>query len=134
MEESSFFKQFEIPELKADHTGKTLGNSIDFKAIMNLVFINGQKMYTYEGSLTTPPCSEIVSWHVFKNPLKISHETYEKLKEFWYEESSTHLPDGNWRKPLALNGRTVTYSKFCSASSVLLKFSLLIVSFALLMF
>lgn len=29
--------------------------------------------YSYSGSLTTPPCSEQVSWHVLKTPLEISH-------------------------------------------------------------
>lgn len=31
-----------------------------------------QGYITYEGSLTTPPCSEIVTWYVFKNPITCS--------------------------------------------------------------
>lgn len=32
----------------------------------------GQKFYRYEGSLTTPPCSEIVHWVVYTKPLAAS--------------------------------------------------------------
>lgn len=28
--------------------------------------------YTYQGSLTTPPCSEAVTWIVFPDPLPVS--------------------------------------------------------------
>lgn len=30
------------------------------------------RFYTYLGSLTTPPCSETVSWFIFPEPLPVS--------------------------------------------------------------
>lgn len=32
-----------------------------------------QHYYTYNGSLTTPPCSEVVVWLDFKQPIPLSH-------------------------------------------------------------
>lgn len=33
-----------------------------------------ERFYTYKGSLTTPPCSETVTWIVFPNPLPVSNQ------------------------------------------------------------
>ena len=35
---------------------------------------NTDAYYHYQGSLTTPPCSEIVNWYVLKDPIKVSDE------------------------------------------------------------
>lgn len=58
----------------------------------------GKKWYRYEGSLTTPPYTENVSWLVFCKPIGISSAELKKLKE------EAHQPE---RQPQALNRRIV---------------------------
>ena len=44
-----------------------------------------QRFWYYEGSLTTPPCSEIVSWIVMKDRVKITSEQMHDLEELLHE-------------------------------------------------
>lgn len=39
--------------------------------------------YTYTGSLTTPPCSEIVTWYVVKDQIEVSEEQIKKFKKIF---------------------------------------------------
>lgn len=56
-----------------------------------------QTTYRYDGSLTTPPCSEGVKWLVMTEPITFSDE---QLAAF------TNIFEGNNRPIQALNGRT----------------------------
>lgn len=40
-------------------------------------------VYTYRGSLTTPPCSEIVDWSIIKTPLKVSDQSLEAFARLY---------------------------------------------------
>ncbi len=55
-----------------------------------------QTYYQYPGSLTTPPCTEGVSWQVLDTPIEISQE---QLDAF------TAVVDGNFRPVQPLNDR-----------------------------
>lgn len=61
-----------------------------------------QGYYSFAGSLTTPPCSEEVSWFVLKQPVEISAA---QLKRF------ARLYKHNARPVQPLNGRTVLESQ-----------------------
>ncbi len=54
--------------------------------------------YHYDGSLTTPPCSEIVEWYVLKIPLTASKEQLNQMLAIMHE---------NNRPIQALNGRKI---------------------------
>ena len=47
-----------------------LGVSIDVSQLLP----TSLGYYTFPGSLTTPPCTEIVTWYVLKSPEQISSE------------------------------------------------------------
>ena len=58
--------------------------------------------YTFVGSLTTPPCSEDVTWIVLKNPTKISPAEVEQFSQLYRNDARPTQP---------LYGRTILESK-----------------------
>jgi carbonic anhydrase len=65
-------------------------------------------LFNYRGSLTTPPCSEIVNWWVMKKPVYISETEYEILREK-YSERPNNAKGDDARPIQPLNGRIITY-------------------------
>lgn len=73
-------------------------------------------MYFYSGSLTTPPCSEIVTWNVVDQPISISVREYTAITNLILDyvnpetciPASISSPSGYTARPTQpLNGRTV---------------------------
>jgi len=76
------------------------GDTTKTDTLINLAdaLTNTSSYYTYLGSLTTPPCSETVTWVVLKKPAKFSQSQFESFRRIL----------GNDFRPLQdLNGRTV---------------------------
>jgi carbonic anhydrase len=65
-------------------------------------------LFNYNGSLTTPPCSEVVDWWVLNNPIPISYDELHKLKTLYGELESTNDASDN-RPTQPLNDRHVKY-------------------------
>ncbi len=58
--------------------------------------------YRYRGSLTTPPCTEGITFFILDTPMELSKEQIAKFAEYY--------PD-NARPDQPLNGRTIEHSK-----------------------
>jgi len=65
---------------------------------LNALLPADHSVYRYDGSLTTPPCSEGVSWMVMRNPIQLSADQIGKFR--------AHI-NGNNRPVNPLNGRIV---------------------------
>ncbi|XP_039290794.1 carbonic anhydrase 2 [Nilaparvata lugens] len=63
--------------------------------------------FTYNGSLTTPPCLEVVTWIDFKHPTRLSHK---QLGEFRKLRSNAGYLTHNARPVQPLSGRQVYYN------------------------
>ncbi|WAR27300.1 CAHZ-like protein, partial [Mya arenaria] len=76
--------------------------------------------FRYQGSLTTPSCSEVVTWTVMLDTIKISSTQLANFREVSHIKSGAigtyDKIDKNYRPVQALNGRTVYKSANISAS------------------
>lgn len=61
--------------------------------------------FSYVGSLTTPPCTEGVTWNILTTPIAMS---LEQIEEFQNVFSGDHFPNGNARPIQPLNDRGIT--------------------------
>eukprot|EP01024_Parvocaulis_polyphysoides_P023343 TRINITY_DN2157_c0_g1_i1.p2 TRINITY_DN2157_c0_g1~~TRINITY_DN2157_c0_g1_i1.p2 ORF type:complete len:154 (-),score=14.80 TRINITY_DN2157_c0_g1_i1:165-626(-) len=54
-----------------------IGETIDF----DLLIPSNPEYMLYEGSLTTPPCTEGVLWHIIRDPLPVSKDQVKWLQD-----------------------------------------------------
>nr|CAD7202049.1 unnamed protein product [Timema douglasi] len=63
--------------------------------------------FTYEGSLTTPPCSEVVTWIDFKQPILLSARQVNAFRKLRSEEGTLTQ---NFRPVQPLSGRLIHFN------------------------
>lgn len=67
------------------------------------------EMYTYSGSLTAPPCVQVVNWNVFARPIYMSRSNISQLELFRHVHGDTPTSELTFTdRPIQLlNNRTV---------------------------
>ncbi|KAM4699393.1 carbonic anhydrase 4 [Discoglossus pictus] len=91
-----------------------LDNKIDISDLKLQDLIPEQKylgqFYRYKGSLTTPPCTESVTWTVFPQTIELSKDQLKMFYEKMHSPKSDLLEE-NYRPVQPLGSRTVYYSR-----------------------
>ena len=88
-----------------DNIPNKTGHEMTYKGLSlnaNDLLPSDKAYYHFSGSLTTPPCSEGVSWNVMATPLKVSSQQMTRFASFYKM---------NARPVQALKGRVIQLSK-----------------------
>ncbi|XP_076758961.1 carbonic anhydrase 1 [Xylocopa sonorina] len=95
----------QLPEVTGVGTNTTFNNKNLLNRLIAQDLSSAQYYYTYKGSLTTPPCSEIVQFINFEKIQSISHDQLQAFRSLRSIDGGniTH----NFRPLQPLNGRTV---------------------------
>lgn len=90
---------------------------IEYKSINDLLPNNLRSFYTYSGSLTTPPCHQVVNWIVMSERLYMNAKQIEMFRNLYapmsdedpYEEPALIMPNVRQTQPL---GRRLIMASF----------------------
>jgi carbonic anhydrase len=91
-----------VQKLRAEDLGDI--DNINFKELFGTLSGVGKGFYHYKGSLTTPPCTDIVNWNVYSEVLPISSQHLKHFVGCWHDHNHGH---GNFRECQPLHGRKV---------------------------
>ena len=91
----------------AENLGGEDNSTVASFNLAELIGENVRDFWRYEGSLTTPPCTEGIIWTLFKERIIFSESEFESLRKNIYFE--------DYRRPQSLNTRTV-YRNFLNES------------------
>ncbi|MEZ4829848.1 MAG: carbonic anhydrase family protein [Bacteroidia bacterium] len=99
--ENPFLKRF-IPHIPASNTQSPFVNADSTFSAYDIL-PQDKDFYTYQGSLTTPPCTEVVTWAIFENQVEASVAQIEAIAAL--------LPE-NFRPIQPLNSRTISHVQY----------------------
>lgn len=75
----------QAPTTETNGSGTVIPDDVDLNYFSDI--LSGE-FWRYKGSLTTPPCTEIVEWHVMKTPSTISRSQYEYFQSIFPNPSN----------------------------------------------
>ena len=95
-------------EAQTASTFKLRDQTLSVQGFLNS--LNLENFYSYDGSLTTPPCTEGIKWAVLQKIQPISDEQLSWFTTRWAGNATFSAGNGNNRATQPLNKRTVWYS------------------------
>nr|XP_022290498.1 N66 matrix protein-like [Crassostrea virginica] len=86
---------------KNPKSGKSCEETVDSTlTLQDLLPADRESYYTYEGSLTTPPCSETVTWIVMKCPIVVTKSVLRRFKRLEISKNGERLGVHGSRRPV----------------------------------
>ena len=83
-----------------------------------LAGLDMSKYWHYDGSFTTPPCTEGVKWWVLREPVKITQAQLDAFTAYNWGNAKYEEGEGNNRMVMPLNDRTLYYRDTSMSSAV----------------
>ncbi|KAJ8598530.1 hypothetical protein CTAYLR_001326 [Chrysophaeum taylorii] len=109
-EDNSFLETIkweEAPTTETESAGVAIDEDVDLNFFADI--LSGE-FWRYKGSLTTPPCSEIVEWHVMKTVSPMSQSQYDYFQNIFPNPS-------NYRPVQPMNDRNLLDSAVVLSAS-----------------
>lgn len=78
---------------------------INFKELFSKIMSKDEVFFHYDGSLTTPPCTENVNWLVVHDAFLVRHEDLQYFKSKWVDDLNFSGGHGNERHVYDMKGR-----------------------------
>jgi len=85
-----------------------------------LAGVDMSKFFHYDGSFTTPPCTEGVKWWVIETPVKVTQAQLDEFTAYGWGNAQYDTGMGNNRGVQPLNERTLYYRDSSSSNAMVL--------------
>lgn len=95
-EENKYYTLFQDGLYRIQDVNATL-NMTNFVSLDKFTSKKRDSYLTYEGSLTTPPCSEVVTWIEFQNTIPLAHSQVAIINKTKYRNWVLYNRDFNCR-------------------------------------